>query len=445
MLGALIHAPQILDSVQSVGLVETDFYRPSHRLIYRTVLNLFDQRGAVDELTVIAALEAQGKLEEAGGRVAVATLVENVPAVANARHYAKIVRDQSVLRHLVNTGHKIAQLGYEHPDEPTRLVDTAEQLIFDLAHQRQSTDFMGIHDLLPEIYDEIAERAENGTASTGVPSGFRDFDKLTGGFQPSNLIIVGARASMGKTSWALNVAEHVALREKRPVAVFSLEMSRKELAVRMMCSVAKVDQTRVRIGKPMEDDWPRLVDAVGQLAEAEGRIFIDETPFLSPMELRSKARRKHREVGLGLIVIDYLQLMDPGMRIENRQEQISYISRSLKSLARELNVPIIALSQLSRMVEQRNDKRPMLSDLRESGAIEQDADLVIFIHRPEYYDRDNPEVKGKAEIIIAKHRNGRTGSVDVAFLDKYTKFVDLAKPHQVQGAPAAPPSPNEIV
>lgn len=434
VLGAMLASPQAIEVVTDLGLRERDFYVPSHRLLFHTIIDL-SERDAVDALTVTNKLKADGKLDEVGGPVAVISLLERVPVVSNVRHYAQIVADQSTLRTLVDTGRAIASLGYEQPDEPRRLVDTAEQLVFEMAHQRESSDFQTAAELLPEIYDELASRAEDGALKKGTASGFTDFDAITGGFQPSNLIIVGARASMGKTSWALNVAEHVALREKKPVAVFSLEMSAQELVVRTMCSVAKVDQYRVRVGKPHDDDWPRLVDAVGQISEARDRFFIDDTAALTPMELRSKARRLHSKVGLGAIIIDYLQLMDPGRRIDNRQEQISYISRSLKGLARELNVPIIALSQLSRGVEQRPDKRPMLSDLRESGAIEQDADLVVFIHRADYYDRDNPEIKGKAEIIIAKHRNGRTGTVEVAFLDKYTKFTNLARPSQAPPAP----------
>jgi replicative DNA helicase len=303
VLGAMMLNEQVIDAVTQMGLNDDDFYRPSHRIIFRTILQL-NEREAVDQLTLVASLRHHGLLDEVGGQVAILELAENVPSIANARHYAGIVRQQSVLRGLVRAGTDIARLGYEHPDTPERLLDHAEQMVFDLGQQRGKRDFVKAADLLPEIYEEISTRAEEGVSPTGVMSGFRDLDNITGGFQPSNLIIVGARPAMGKTSWALNVAEHVALREKKAVAVFSLEMSQKELATRIMCSVGKVDQYKVKVGKPGAEDWTRLMDAVRQLNEARDRLFIHDGSALTPMELRSKVRRLHARHDLGLVVID---------------------------------------------------------------------------------------------------------------------------------------------
>lgn len=446
ILGAMLMSQGAIESAVDLGLREADFYRPSNRAIYRAIMSLAD-RDAVDELTVAGALERDGKLAEVGGKVALYTLTQRVPAVANARAYAQEVIDQSTLRQLVEAGHTIARMGYEHQDEPSTLVDNAQAMVSELQHDRHASDFVDATTLYKTIYDELYERALSGGVAKGLITGFTDFDKMTGGLQKSNLVIVAARPAMGKTSWALNVAEHVILREKKPVALFSLEMKADDLATRIMCSVAKVDQKRIRIGVPHEQDWPHLVDAMGKLSQAQDLLFIDDTGSLTPFELRTKCRRLHArlmreqrdrgedQIGLGLIVIDYLQLMDPGKRVESDQSSISYISRQLKSLALELGVPIMAISQLSRAVEARADKKPMLADLRGSGSIEQDADIVLFLHRPEYYEPEKEELKGKAELIVAKHRNGEVGLVTMGFLARYTKFVNLSR----QDMPPPPP------
>ncbi len=448
VLGAMIMNARAVETVDDVGLRTGDFYRPSHRIIFDAIRELAS-RDTVDELTVVNELRRTGQLEQVGGPVTIISLAERVPSVANVRAYAEEVLAQATLRGLVEAGHEIARLGYEHPDDPTRLVDQAGVLVSDLAQQRETADFVDAADLLGPLYDELTVRAEQGGGSKGLQTGFTDFDRLVGGFQAGNLVIVAARPAMGKTSWVLNMAEHVAIREQKPVAIFSLEMAADDLVTRMMCSVAKVNQKRIRQDVPHDSDWPLLVDAVGKLMQARGRLRIDQSSTLTPMELRTKVRRLHNQLkgegGLGCVIIDYLQLMEAGKRLDSRQVEVSYISRQLKALALELQIPIIALSQLSRNSEMRNDKRPMLSDLRESGAIEQDADIVLFLHRPEYYDRDNPEVQGKAEVIVAKHRNGEVGSVWLGFLAKYTKFVNLDRHHvgppPIAGASAAPSSP----
>ena len=443
MLGAMIMSPRAIEIIDDVGLRTSDFYRPSHQLIFDTIRELA-QRDAVDELTVITELKRTGQITAVGGPVAIVSLAERVPAVANARAYAEEVVAQATYRNLVDAGHEIARLGYEHPEDHTTLVDQAGVLVSDLAQKRESSDFIDATELLGPLYDELTLRAEEGGKARGLATGFADFDKMTGGLQKGAVYILAARPAMGKTSFALNIVEHIAMKEKKPVALFSLEMSSEDLVTRLMCSTAKVDMKRIRNEVPLDSDWPLLVDAIGRLNQAKGLLYIDQSSSLTPMELRSKVRRLHQRMkehgGLGAVVIDYLQLMEAGKRMDSRQVEVSYISRQLKSLALELNIPIIALSQLSRANEQRESKRPQLSDLRESGAIEQDADLVAFIHRPEYYDRDNPELAGKAEIIIQKHRNGETGSVWLGFLAKYTKFVNLDTHHKPP--PAASPAPQ---
>lgn len=451
VLGAMIMNARAIETVDDVGLRTSDFYRPSHRIIFDVIRELAG-RDAVDELTVVNELRRVGQLEQIGGPVTIVSLGERVPSVANVRAYAEEVLAQSTLRGLVETGHEIARLGYEHPDEPTSLVDQAGVLVSDLAQQRETSDFVDATALLGPLLDDLSERAEQGIGSRGLKTGFSDFDRLVGGFQPGNLVIVAARPAMGKTSWVLNVAEHLALREGKSAAIFSLEMSAEDLVTRMLCSVAKVDQKRIRQDVPLDNDWPLLIDAMGTLTDAKGHLKIDQSSSLTPMELRTKVRRLHSQLksegGLGCVIIDYLQLMEAGKRLDSRQVEVSYISRQLKSLALELQIPVIALSQLSRQSEARTDKRPMLSDLRESGAIEQDADIVLFLHRPEYYDRDNPEVQGKAEVIVAKHRNGEVGSVWLGFLARYTRFVNLDRHHvgppPIAGASAAASTPPSI-
>jgi replicative DNA helicase len=423
VLGAMLLSPGAIGAVSEI-LAPTDFYRETHGTIYRTALSLYAKGEPVDAITVIDELEKRGDLDAVGGRSRIHELANIVPATANASHYARIVHEMATLRGLIAAGQKIADLGYERPGETVELVDLAEQTIFALSQQRVSSEFAHIETLLKESFERITALYEAGADVTGVASGYRDLDRLTSGFQPGNLIILAARPSMGKSALALCMATNIAVRNNTPVAMFTLEMSKSEVTQRMMCSEAKVESQKLRSGKLAPDDWPRLTAACDKLAKAP--IYVDDTGSITMMEIRSKARRlKSREPNLGLIVIDYLQLMTSGANVESRVQEVSQISRSLKVLARDLEVPIIALSQLSRAVEQRHDKRPILSDLRESGSIEQDADLVGFIYRDEYYN-DESDQQGLAEIILAKHRNGPTDTVKLSFLKRYAKFADLA-------------------
>jgi replicative DNA helicase len=414
--GAIGAVSEILDA--------GDFYRESHSKIYRAALALYAKGEPVDAITLVDELEERGELEDVGGRVRIHELAALVPATANAAHYARIVREMATLRGLIRAGGEIARLGWERPGDTTDLVDRAEQVVFDLSQSRISTEFSHIEALLKESFERITALYEAGAELTGIPSGYRDLDRLTSGFQPGNLVIVAARPSMGKSALGLGMAANLAVRCETPVALFTLEMSKAEVTQRLMCSEAKVESQRLRTGKLAADDWPRLTAACDKLAKAP--IYVDDTGSITMMEIRSKARRlKSREPNLGLIIVDYMQLMTSGVSAENRVQEVSQISRSLKVLARDLDVPILALSQLSRAVEQRHDKRPILSDLRESGSIEQDADLVIFIYRDEYYNEDSDQ-QGLAEVILAKHRNGPTDSVKLSFLKRYAKFADLA-------------------
>ncbi|HYZ77865.1 MAG TPA: replicative DNA helicase [Gaiellaceae bacterium] len=423
VLGAMMLSPGAIGAVSEI-LDAGDFYRESHSKIYRAALALYAKGEPVDAITLVDELEERGELEDVGGRVRIHELAALVPATANAAHYARIVREMATLRGLIRAGGEIARLGWERPGDTTDLVDRAEQVVFDLSQSRISTEFSHIEALLKESFERITALYEAGAELTGIPSGYRDLDRLTSGFQPGNLVIVAARPSMGKSALGLGMAANLAVRCETPVALFTLEMSKAEVTQRLMCSEAKVESQRLRTGKLAADDWPRLTAACDKLAKAP--IYVDDTGSITMMEIRSKARRlKSREPNLGLIIVDYMQLMTSGVSAENRVQEVSQISRSLKVLARDLDVPILALSQLSRAVEQRHDKRPILSDLRESGSIEQDADLVIFIYRDEYYNEDSDQ-QGLAEVILAKHRNGPTDSVKLSFLKRYAKFADLA-------------------
>src|ERR671918_663088 len=344
---------------------------------------------------------------------------------AIAAHYAQIVKETATLRGLIRAGGEIARLGWERPGETTELVDRAEQILFDLSQERAQGEFSHIEQLLKESFERITALYESGAEVTGVPSGFRDLDRITSGFQEGNLVILAARPSMGKSALGLGMAANLAVRRNVPVALFTLEMSKSEVTQRLMCSEAKVESQRLRTGKLSADDWPRLTAACDKLAKAP--IYVDDSGGITMMEIRSKARRlKSKHPDLGLLIVDYLQLMTSGMSPENRVQEVSQISRSLKVLARDLDVPIVALSQLSRAVEQRHEKRPILSDLRESGSLEQDADIVCFIYRDEYYNPDDSPDQGLAEVIVAKHRNGPTDTVKLSFLKRYAKFADLA-------------------
>jgi replicative DNA helicase len=423
VLGAMMLSPGAIGAVSEV-LSATDFYRESHAKIYRAGLALYARGEPVDAITLVDELDQRGELEDAGGKVRVHELAALVPAAANAAHYARIVREMATLRGLIRAGNEIARLGIERPSETPELVDRAEQVVFDLAQSRISSDFSHIEELLKASFERITALYEEGADVTGVAAGFRDLDHLTSGFQPGNLVILAARPSMGKSGLALCMAANLAVRGETPVALFTLEMSKSEVTQRLMCSEAKVESQRLRTGKLAPDDWPRLTAACDRLSKAP--IYVDDTGSITMMEIRSKSRRlKMREPGLGLIIVDYLQLMTSGASVENRVQEVSAISRSLKVLARDLEVPVLALSQLSRAVEQRHDKRPILSDLRESGSLEQDADLVFFIYRDEYYDSESDQ-QGLAEVHLAKHRNGPTGTAKLSFLKRFAKFADLA-------------------
>jgi replicative DNA helicase len=419
----MLLAPGAIGAVSEICRAE-DFYRQSHGRIYRAALALYGRGEPVDAITLTDELDKLGDLEEVGGRSRIHELAALVPASANAGHYARIVHEMATLRGLITCGQEIATLGYDRPGEVVDLVDRAEQIVFAISQSRVSSEFSHIEQLLKESFERITALYEAGVEITGIASGFRDIDRITSGFQPGNLVIIAARPSMGKSALALCMAANMGVRLNIPVALFTLEMSKAEVTQRLMCSEAKVESQKLRSGKLSPEDWPRLTAACDKLARAP--IYVDDTGSITMMEIRSKARRlKAREPNLGLIIVDYLQLMTSGASVENRVQEVSAISRNLKVLARDLEVPIVALSQLSRAVEQRSDKRPILSDLRESGAIEQDADIVGFIYRDEYYN-DESDQQGLAEIIVAKHRNGPTDTIKLSFLKRYAKFADLA-------------------
>ncbi|HYH43157.1 MAG TPA: replicative DNA helicase [Burkholderiales bacterium] len=430
VLGGLMLDNAAWDRIADV-LGEADFYRTDHRAIFRHIAQLIEENKPADALTVADTLELSGKLAEVGGQAYIGSLALNTPSAANIRRYAEIVRERSVMRSLASIGTEIADSAYSPMGkDASTLIDEAESKIFQIAEGRSKAQqgFIKIDPLLTETVERIdmLYSRENKGDVIGVPTGFVDLDRMTSGLQAGELIVVAGRPSMGKTTLVMNMAEHVALFEKKAVGVFSMEMSGPQLAMRMIGSVGRVDQHELRTGTFKEDDWSRLVDAVGKLNEAQ--LYIDDTAGLNVLEMRSRARRLHRQCGgLSLVVVDYLQLMSGtgGGREENRATEIAEISRSLKSLAKELKVPVVALSQLNRSVDSRQDKRPMMSDLRESGAIEQDADIIIFIYRDEVYNSDSPR-KGIAELIVAKQRNGPVGKVDVTFIGKFTRFENYA-------------------
>ena len=408
-------------------LVEQDFYRREHQLIFRAMLGLQEQNQPYDVITLSEELERYHKLNEAGGIAYLGSLAKDTPSAANITAYAEIVRENSIKRQLIRVGTEIADSAFNTEGRSSAmLLDHAEAKVFEIAEQgARAGGFQPLKTLLTKAVDRIETLFENNEPITGLATGFTDFDRMTSGLQPADLIIVAGRPSMGKTTLAINMAEYVAINSGKPVAIFSMEMPGETLAMRMMSSLGRIDQSRVRNGNLEDDEWPRLTSAVSILASA--RMFIDDSPALSPTEVRARSRRLIREQGeLGLIVIDYLQLMQAGEASENRTNEISIISRSLKALAKELNVPVIALSQLNRSLESRTNKRPIMSDLRESGAIEQDADLVVFIYRDEVYNEESPE-KGVAEIIIGKQRNGPIGTVRLTFLGQYTKFENFVQ------------------
>ncbi len=401
-----------------------DFYRESHRKIFDALINLSEKDEPADLITVTNELRKGNQLEVVGGASYVASLIDSVVSAANIEYYARIVKEKSILRKLIETSTDIITQSYEDQTDVETLLDEAERSVFEISQNKVKPSFYPIREIVKESFKTIERLYEKKELITGVPSGFKDLDQKTAGFQPSDLIIVAGRPSMGKTAFCLNLAQYAAIEKRIPVAIFSLEMSKEQLVIRMLCSEANVEATRLRTGFLTQSDWPRLTLAAGHLSDAP--LYIDDSAALSVLELRAKARRLHAEYGLGMIFIDYLQLMKGRAKAESRQQEISEISRSLKALAKELRIPLVAVSQLSRRTEERQGMRPQLSDLRESGAIEQDADLILFIYRDEVYNRseDNPN-RGKAEVIIGKQRNGPTGKVELAFLDKITTFKDL--------------------
>ena len=420
----LIDNSALLDILEI--LTPEDFYRSAHQRIFEAITDLFSRSEPVDLVTLANILKENGHLEDIGGAAFLSKLVDTAPMAVNAAHYAKIVHDKASVRRLIAKSNQIVQKCFEDRGNVDELIDFAEQSVFEIAENKSRKSFHSISSLIEKNIDQLEERQGNKTLITGVPTGFTDLDYLTSGFQPSDLIILAARPSMGKTAFALNMARNTAVESNTAVALFSLEMSKEQLSKRMLCAEARVDSHRLSGGFLSNDDWTNLTQAASVLSEAP--IFIDDSPDLNSLDIRAKARRLKMDNKLGLVIIDYLQLMQGRRNIERRDLEISEISRSLKGLAKELEIPVIALSQLNRKLEERTDKRPKLSDLRESGALEQDADVVMFIYRDEVYNRDenNPNA-GKSEIIVAKHRNGPTGDVDLAFVHAYTRFENLAR------------------
>lgn len=424
ILGAMIQSSVAIDSVLDTGIAARDYYRPSHGRIHDAIVSLYSLGQPVDEITVADKLAEQGRLEDAGGVERIHDLTAFTPSVSNARHWARIVKEMATLRALITAGEEIARLGRDRPGEIHELVEKAERAIFTLALSGRTGDFIPLAEPLADTFRKLDAMQTMPTEVVGVPSGFKSLDAMTSGFEPGNLIIVAARPSMGKSGFGLNVAAHLAVGHGRPVGLFTLEMSRSEVTGRVLSAEAMVDSRHIRNGKLSGEEWDRLMAAGARLHTAP--LQIDDSGAITAMELRAKARRlKMRQPDLALIVVDYIQLMTSGSSSDNRQQDVSQTSRALKVLAGELNVPVIALSQLSRQPEQRHDKRPVLSDLRESGSIEQDADVVLFLYRDEYYHPDDTDQEGIAEVNIAKHRNGPTGTVKLAFVKRYTRFGDL--------------------
>ena len=402
-----------------------DFYREDNRIIYEAILSLYGRSEPIDIITLKSELSSMGKFEAVGGLEYIAELPDKVPTTANVEQYIKIVEEKSVLRNLIKTANEIITLGYDQTQEVDGIIDSAEKKIFEVMQKKNQKGYTPIKDILVETFTELEQLYNQKQRITGIPTGFSDLDFRTSGLHNSDLILVAARPAMGKSAFALNIATNAAVRAKVPVAIFSLEMSKEQMTSRILCSEAMVDSNKVRTGKIDDEEWSKLAAASGELSEAN--IYIDDTPGISIMEIRAKCRKMKIEKNIGLVVIDYLQLVQgSGKRGGSREQEIAEISRSLKILAKEINVPVIALSQLSRAPEQRPDHRPMLSDLRESGSIEQDADIVMFLYRDDYYNEDS-EKKNIAEVILAKHRAGSTGTVELLWLGNYTKFANIDK------------------
>ncbi|MBM7609483.1 replicative DNA helicase [Ureibacillus composti] len=422
VIGAIFLEPQALITASEI-LIPEDFYRIAHQKIFETMLSLSDQGQPIDVVTVTEELSAKKELEDVGGLSYLTELANAVPTAANIAHYAKIVEEKALLRRLIRVATKIAEDGYTREDEVETLLAEAEKKVMEVANRKNAGDFKHVKDVLVQTYDNIEQLQSRQGDVTGIPTGFRDLDSMTAGFQRNDLIIVAARPSVGKTAFALNIAQNVAIKARENVAIFSLEMGAEQLVMRLLCAEGNIDAQALRTGALTTEDWSKLTMAMGSLSNSG--IYIDDTPGVRVNEIRAKCRRLAQENGLGMILIDYLQLIQgSGKSGENRQQEVSEISRSLKALARELKVPVIALSQLSRGVEQRQDKRPMMSDIRESGSIEQDADIVAFLYRDDYYDKES-ENKNMIEIIIAKQRNGPTGTVTLAFKKEFNKFISI--------------------
>jgi replicative DNA helicase len=425
LLGAMLLSRDAIASALECTVAE-DFYKPAHGHVYGAVMALYARGEPADPVTVADELRRSGLLDAVGDASVLISLQVNTPSTANAAHYARIVEEHALLRRLVTVAGEIAELGYSVPEDVSAVVDRAETMVFEVAQRRVVDTMAPLRELLAASLDHLENLYARGETITGVPTGYDDLDERLAGLQKSNLVVVGARPAMGKTSFALGIVKHAAVHARVPVLLFSLEMSHLELTQRLLCSEAHVDATRMRNGRLLESDWPKISDAIGRLGDAP--IYIDDNPNLTVMDIRAKSRRLKAREGLGLVVVDYLQLMSghTKSRAENRQVEVSEISRGLKVLARELDIPVVALSQLSRNLEMRQDKRPVLADLRESGSIEQDADVVLFIYRDEIYNPESPD-RGTAEIIISKHRNGPTGTTQLAFVDRYTRFAGMAR------------------
>ena len=425
VLGGILLENDAINRILEI-LTPEDFYRESHRKVFRAMMELSDRNDPVDLITLSDFLKARGELDAVGGAAYLASLADFVPTAANIAYYARIVREKAILRHLISAATEIATRGFEEQGNVDEFLDMAEKVIFDISEKKVKSSFVMIGEMIKDSLKMVEKLYERKEMVTGVPTGYKDLDRLTAGFQPSDLIVVAGRPSMGKTAFCLNIATHAALDASIGVALFSLEMAKEQLVLRMLCSEARVDNSKVRAGYLGERDFPQLANAAARLHEAP--IYIDDTPAISVLELRAKARRLVRDRGkkVGLVVVDYLQLMRGMGTAANREQEISEISRSLKALAKELRVPVIAISQLNRRVEDRGDKRPMMADLRESGAIEQDADVIAFIYRDEVYNQKSTD-KGIAEIIVAKQRNGPIDTVRLAFFNEITRFEDLSE------------------
>lgn len=424
VLGSMLMEEEAI--AQAIELLEEkSFYHEAHRKVFSAILSLYDQGKAVDLITLTEQLRKQGNLEEVEGAAYLTSLINSVPTAANVEYYARIVQEKAILRTLINTATQIVTDSYTHQQEVDFFLDKVESLIFNISQRRIRRDFVPVKELIHDSIELAEKLTQKKQLVTGLPTGFTDFDTLTSGLQPSDLVIVAGRPSMGKSALAVNIALHLGVKKKVPVALFSMEMSKEQLVQRMLCSEARVDAHKLRTGFLESRAFTDLTSAAGRLAESP--IFIDDSPDISSLEVRAKARRLKSKEDIGLIIIDYLQLMQGRFRVENRQQEISEISRSLKSLARELNVPVIALSQLSRAVEAREPPRPRLADLRESGAIEQDADLVAFLYREEYYKKETDENRGIAELNIAKQRNGPVGAIKLIFVKECTRFENYSR------------------